>query len=542
MSAPTFKKMRQDLVTLVKRVDPRRYQTEIAAGFALVLLTLLAMGGACSNGFVNYDDNIYVTGNLAVLAGLDFGSIEWAFTATRSSHWHPLTWLSLMLDADVFGPGPWGFHFTSLVLHIVNVLLLFAVLRQMTGAVWRSALAAGLFAVHPLHVESVAWISDRKDVLAGCFWLLTTIAYVHYARRPGVKRYAWVAGCFSLGLLAKSMLVTLPCTLLLLDYWPLRRISARPPAPDEKEPHRFAPASILRLVGEKVPLFALSALCAAFTLHARQKEGAIKSGIFLSLGERLGYAVNAYVGYLGKTLWPADLAPYYPLTPDSLSTSTVAGSAALLILLTAGALVGARWRPYLAVGWLWYLGTLFPVSGVVQLASYVMADRYTYVPLIGLFILFAWGIADLVPQALRRPVLAPAAIGLLLAAAVVSRQQVDTWHDGIRLWEHALTATPDNFLARASLGSAFQEAGQRDRAKAQMEAAERLARRATEYDALGNLLLMDGATSEAIGKFRKAVELEPREPRFRQHLAGALEKDGQKEEAQKVREEARGLR
>jgi hypothetical protein len=510
--------------TLAKQSSPagrtgrRRLPLDVALGLALVLLTARALGPACRCGFVNYDDNIYVTGNMDVQGGLRIEGAWWAFTATRSNHWHPLTWLSLQLDAELFGQRAWGFHLTNLLLHVANVLLLFALLRRLTGSRWRSALVAALFAVHPLHVESVAWVTERKDVLSTFFWLLTTAAYVRYTRRPGKGRYACVVVFFVLGLLAKPMVATLPCTLLLLDYWPLRRTSWG------------------RLVAEKLPLFLLAAASMAVSLYARREGGGLKSGEYLGPAERLGYAVDAYVSYIYMTFWPADLAAFYPLTPGGLPASRVAAAAAVLVLLTVVLLVLSRGRPYLAVGWLWYLGTLVPVSGVVQLGSYALADRYTYVPSIGLYLALVWGLADLLPAWL----LTPGAVLLLAAAVLASRQQVRYWQDSIALWEHNEAVTPDNFLTRTQLGFAYQQAGRLDDARDQLVAAARLRPKlALAHANLGRLDVRQGRLDEAVSCFRVAVRLEPHESRWHFLLAQALLKQGQTEAAEEEFQAAR---
>lgn len=507
----------------------RRHRTEIVIGLSLIVLTAFALGGTCFNGFVNYDDPIYVTQNMDVLGGLSLDGIFRAFTTARSNHWHPLTWISLQLDVDLFDHQAWGFHLTNLLLHTANVLLLFGLLRQTTGAVWRSAAAAALFAVHPLHVESVAWVTERKDVLSTFFWLLTTVAYIHYARRPGVRRYGWMVLFLVLGLLAKPMLITLPCTLLLLDYWPLQRFPS--PAGAEKAKYEFAPAPFRQLVEEKLPLFVLGLIWGVASLIARQQGGGLKSGEYLGLGERLGYAVSAYAGYLVKVIWPTNLAPFYPLPPDGLSPWRVASSAVVLILLTI--LFLRLRRRYLTVGWLWYLITLFPVSGVVQLGSYTMADRYTYVPSIGLFVLVVWGLADLVPRAAAMRLLVPATVLLILAAALVSRQQVRYWHDSIALWEHALAVTPDNFLARTDLGFARAENGDLDGAEADLAAAVQLRPDlAIAHYNLGRCQRQRGKLPEAISSFQKAVQL-PRGDQYRVAL-----KDLQRQEQIRAAEEA----
>ncbi len=518
----------RNLAALAESVGLRRHRTELFLGLALVLLTVFAFGGTLADGFVNYDDNIYVTENLNVLGGLGIDGTWWAFTATRSNHWHPLTWLSLQFDASLFGAAPWGFHLTNLLLHLANVLLLFGLLRRMTGAAWRSFLVAGLFAVHPLHVESVAWVTERKDVLSTLFWLLTTAAYVGYAAEPGWRRYRWVLLFFALGLLAKPMLMTLPATLLLLDWWPLRRWAGA--------------ASLGRLVGEKVPLFLLAAAAGVVSLYARQHGGGLKSQTYLPLGERLGYAVDAYVGYLGKLFRPLGLAPFYPLTPGGLPVARVAESMAVVVGITLLLLALSRRRPYLAVGWLWYLGTLVPVSGIVQLGSYALADRYTYVPSIGLFVALVWGAADLLGRIVPARVLVPAGVLLLLGAAVLSRQQVAVWHDSITLWEHALAVTPDNFVARTKLGSAYEETGRWTEAAAQFQAAARLRPDlALAHENLGRVYYLQGRFADAAACFRRAVDLQPRSGRLHIRLGEALRRAGQEEAAEKEFQVARDL-
>ncbi len=382
----------------------RRYRTEIAVCVALLALTAGAMGVGCWNGFTNYDDNDYVTANRRVKAGLSWSDTRWAFTTTHAANWHPLTWLSLQLDATLYGPeSAWGYHLTNLLLHGADVLLLFLALRHMTGAVWRSAAVAALFAVHPAHVESVAWVAERKDVLSAFFWMLTMLAYAWYAERPGWRRYLPVVASFALGLMAKPMVVTLPCVLLLLDYWPLRRVADL--------------RSAAKRVAEKLPLFALTAAACVVTMVAQQ--GAMSSLERLPFEQRLANTVVAYAAYLGELVWPAKLALLYPHPHEALPLADAARAGVILLVIT-GLVILARRRRYLTVGWLWYLGTLVPVIGLVQVGAQSMADRYTYLPYIGLFIAIVWAAADL--AALRplpvRTILAPSALALGVWAPV----------------------------------------------------------------------------------------------------------------------------
>jgi hypothetical protein len=481
------------------------YRREILLGLALIFLTYAALGGVIDCGFVDYDDDIYVTRNLDVLQGISFEAIASDFTTTRSNHWHPLTWLSLQSDVEACLDGqglqPSVFHRTNLILHIANVLLLFGLLRRITGSAYRSAVVAGLFAVHPLHVESVAWVTERKDVLSTLFWLVATLAYVIYTEKATATRYGLFLIAYVLGLLSKPMLITLPVTLLLLDYWPLRR---------------FATRSMQRVLSEKAPLFCLALASAVMSLRAQQLGGGIKSGEYFSVGERVGNAINAYGIYLFQTTWPVNLAPFYPVPAGGFSELRTTCVAMVLLLLTAIP-VRAAWRcPYLIVGWLWYLVTLAPVSGVVQLGSYAHADRYTYVPSIGLFIALVWGITALVPRLYRPRLLLPAAALVLAIAVFLSRNQVATWHDSLALWEHACAVTPDNFIARTHLASAYQETGRLDEAEASFVDAVKLRPDlALARFNLGQNYLRQGKLNCAEQCFREAIAIEPDEARYR---------------------------
>ncbi len=386
----------------------RRFRTEILLSLALVLLTTGAYASVLRNGFVNYDDGPYVVENYWVNSGLNGPNIRWAFTATHASNWHPMTWLSLQLDATLsatiakwrsdggdFGAAP--YHLSSLLLHAANAVLLFWLLRNATGAVWRAVIVAAFFALHPLRVESVAWVAERKDVLSGFFWLLTTLAYIGYARRPGWLRYLLVLSLFALGLMSKPMVVTLPCTLLLLDYWPLNRLAR---FPDSLAPSAVVPApavSIGWLLIEKLPLIALSAAASVITMHAQRVGGAISPLDALPLHMRALNSLVAYLDYLGTTLWPSGLAAFYPHPGGGILTGK-AVRAGLLLLAISTLVVVLRRRRYLTFGWLWYLGTLIPVIGLVQVGSQSMADRYTYIPLLGFVIAVVWWVGDLVER------------------------------------------------------------------------------------------------------------------------------------------------
>lgn len=479
----------------------------------LALLTLLTFLPALDNGFVAYDDDLYVTANPGVQQGITAAGLRWALAAVVAENWHPVTLASHMLDAELFGLDPRGHHLTSLVLHAANVLLLFSFLRRTTGASWRSAAAAALFAVHPTRVESVAWVAERKDVLSGLFFFLCLLAYARYAERPSLPRYLAVVAALALGLAAKPMLVTLPFVLLLLDLWPLGR---------------FRPGRLRPLLLEKLPLLALSAAASAATLVAQR--GALAEA--LPLGQRLANALVAYATYLGKILLPRDLAVFYPM-PPALPTWKVAGAALLLAVLTAAALQLGRRATYLPVGWFWFLGMLVPVIGLVQVGSQSMADRYTYLPAVGLFLIAAWGLPDALPRRkAARPILTTATLAAILVLALAARAQTVHWRNTITLFHHAAAVTEGNYVAHLNLAEALREAGRREEAlehyRAAIAARPRLPR---AYAALGGALRSWGHPAEALPPLRTALELDPTDARTHATLAMALDDLDRTEEA-----------
>jgi tetratricopeptide (TPR) repeat protein len=504
----------------------------VLLGLALVVATAAVFSRSCANGFVNYDDPIYVTANRHVREGLTGAGLVWALASTEALNWHPLTWISLEADGQLYGLRAWGFHLTSLLLHVANSLLLFLLLHHMTGRPWPSVLAAALFALHPLHVESVAWVAERKDVLSTLFGLLALAAYLRYVRRPGPVRYLAVALALALSLTAKPMLVTLPAVLLLLDFWPLGRLRlGSGPSPGGAG---LAPVSLGRALAEKLPLLALAGASAVVTLLAQHQGGAALSLEELPLGARLGNALVSCVRYLVLAVWPADLAVFYPHPGEALPAWQVVGAGCLLTVLTAGALWQARRRPYLLVGWLWYLGTLVPVIGLVQVGEQALADRYTYVPLIGPFVALAWAVADLAEARPRlRPLLAAAAVGVLLACAVGAWRQVGVWRDSRSLWEHALRAAGDNYTARNNLGLAILEVeGDPRQAEEHIRAALRLRPEAPQpYTNLGTALDRQGRADEAIACYRRSLALNPYQVVVRHNLAVLLARQGKMDEA-----------
>jgi tetratricopeptide (TPR) repeat protein len=501
-----------------------------AIGAILFAATFCLFSRALENDFVNYDDPDYVTANAHVKAGLTAAGMKWAFLSGEASNWHPVTWWSHMLDASLFGARPAGHHATSVFLHAVNAVLVFRVFGQMTGAWWTSAALAALFAWHPLRVESVAWVAERKDVLSGMFWWLALWGYVEYAqRRSGVKDHgrAWIFYLLSLfalgvGLMTKPMLVTLPCVLLLLDYWPLERFGRGASATN----HR----SILpRLVLEKVPFFALAIGSSVVTYLVQKGGGSVSMA--LSLEARLANAVVAVARYLGKFFWPADLAVLYP-HPARWALGIVAVSAIVVIGLSALAWQQRRRRPWIPVGWLWFLGTLVPVIGLVQVGLQSMADRYTYVPIIGVQVAVLWIVREGMPSpASRRTGIVAGSIALA-ASSVLTWRQLGVWKNSFTLFDQAIAVTERNYLAHDNRGLFLVRAGKVEEGMADYRRA--LAINPVYLNAHNNLgyaLAGQGRFAEAIPEYRAALRENPEHLEVRNNLANALSDVGQLAEA-----------
>lgn len=471
--------------------------------------------------FINYDDPLYVADNNMVRNGLSWEGVQWAFRSTAVSNWHPLTWLSHMLDVQLFGKKPAGHHLTSLFFHLANVLLLFLVLKEMTASSWRSALVAAMFALHPLHVESVAWVAERKDVLSAFFCFLTLAVYVDYTKRPGKGKYGLLLLCYSLGLMAKPMLVTLPFVLLLLDLWPLGRL---PLAETERQPIWPALWPLLR---EKAPLFLFSLLSSLVTYYAQKQGGAVGSLEIVPITVRIGNAFVAYVEYLDKTLWPRDLAVFYPYS-DTLLLSKALGAFFIVLSISLFALHALRRIPYLVVGWFWYLGTLVPVIGLVQVGVQSSADRYTYLPLIGIFLILVWGITEMTQRmAQQRIVVSISALLLLSLWTFTSWNQVSYWKDSISLFDHAISVTRNNTVAHINLGEALTKAGRNDEAKRHYQETLRInPSSSAAINNLGVLLRQQGESGEATQYFRRALQLDPRFSEAHVNLGAQLAKDG----------------
>ncbi|MBM4017084.1 MAG: tetratricopeptide repeat protein [Planctomycetes bacterium] len=538
---------------------------DLAIAGLLVLAVAAVYGPGARHEFVIYDDPAYVYENPHVAAGLSWDGLAWAFTATRQSNWHPLTWLSHMLDCQLFGLWAGGHHLVSAAIHAANSVLLYLVLKRMTARLpaeaaasagaasaaaaglakagpWPSAAVAALFALHPLHVESVAWAAERKDVLSALFGLLALLAYARYAERPGVLRYVPVFILLALGLMAKPMLVTLPFVMLLLDFWPLGRLTGNAEcgvrnAELTAKSERFAfslrtPHSALRIAVEKLPLLALSAASSVITYYVQQAGGAMSLGQAIPFQVRAGNAVLSYVKYLIKTFCPTRLAVQYPFGPDEPPWQVVSAGA-LLAAVTVAVVLLARRRPYLAVGWFWYVGMLVPVIGLVQVGEQAMADRYTYLPLVGVFIALVWLGADLAARQGRlKPLPVPGACAgvaaaFLAACGVFAAGQVAHWSDTESLLSHALAVTENNGLAHCTLGAFFSEEGKW--AGAEMHFRKALAINpysALTQNNLGYALLRQGRVDEAAQRFRAAIAIKPHYPLAHNNLATALARKG----------------
>jgi Tfp pilus assembly protein PilF len=481
--------------------DPQKRNAIVS--LLLAVFTLALYNPVSRHPFVNYDDDRYVTDNPHIRQGLTADTFTWALTSTEQANWHPLTWMSHALDVSLFRLNPAGHHFTSVLLHVANVILLFLLLIWGTGRFGASLFVAALFAMHPINVESVAWIAERKNVLCTLFFLLTIWAYGWYARKPDWKRYLAVAALFAAGLASKPMVITLPFVLLLLDYWPLNRVRTETGNINPELPS--FPWS--KLVLEKLPLLVLSAASAIITVQAQQSGGAVRSTEQFSLGVRFANAICAYAMYLWKMFWPARLAPLYPHPGDSLPAWEIAVSALVLIGITV-LVLKMRTHRYLLVGWLWFFGTLVPVIGLVQVGDAAMADRYSYIPLIGVFVMIAFAAADF---AARRKLgfwpAIPAAL-VLLALAAATHRQIDYWQSNTDLWSHALAVTQNNVIAEDNLGGALILEGKEEDAHPHFEAAARInPKDPMSRSNLGTYFQTHNQMREAIAQYEAAIEL-----------------------------------
>ena len=494
----------------------------IAVCVCLAVVTWVVFAQTLRYDFVNYDDPQYVYQNARISSGINFANVAWAFSHIHSENWHPLTTITHMLDCQLHGLNAGWHHFTNVLLHCLAVVLLFVALERMTGALWRSAFVSAVFAVHPLHVESVAWIAERKDVLSAFFFMLTLVAYLYYTRSPSVGRYLTVALAVVLGLMSKPMLVTLPFVLLLLDYWPLGRFKAR---------RSNTRRRVLQLVLEKIPLIALSAVSSIVTFLAQR--GAIGWTEQLPVPARISNALVAYVVYIRQMFWPAGLAVFYPHPESRLPVWEISLALIVLVGITAAAFVFRKQAPYFVTGWLWYLGMLVPVIGLVQVGWQGHADRYTYLPQIGLYIAVTWAVADLIRSwRFQRMALGVAALIVVSALSWRGWLQTSYWRDSETLFTHALAVTSNNDVALNNLGIIFLDKGQLDDAISKLEAAIDLRpENAPAHDNLAKALLKKGQVTEAMVHYRKFLELEPANVEARNTLGTALIQQGHVREA-----------
>jgi Tfp pilus assembly protein PilF len=533
--------------------------------------------------FVNFDDNLYITENLVVLKGLTWDGIGWAFKSFYPN-WHPLTWLSHMADVEFFGQNAGSHHLESVLIHALTTLILFLALNRATRAMWKSAFVAALFAVHPLHVESVVWISERKDVLCGLFWVITIYAYTVYVERGGRGRYIFVLLFFTMGILSKPMIVTLPFVLMLLDYWPLGRVVPEAGGGASNPDGTGRKAPFFRLFGEKIPLLFLMLCACGITYISQFAGGHVRN---YPLGIRLSNSIMSWVGYIGKLLWPTSLAVFYPhpwLDRVVIPAWKLGFSIFLLAGITLMVMLWVRRRPYLAVGWFWYLGTLVPVIGLNQVGNQAMADRYTYIPSIGIFIMFAWGVPDLIRGwRFQRYILGSLGIVCLSVLIVLTTFQISYWRSAVSLFTHAEEVIPNNWriqvnlglalldegrideaisqfqtmlliapthdeaifyqaLARNGLGMAYERKGDYDKAIAQyLETLRIIPQFATANNNLGETLRKQGKNKEAIYYFEQAVKYNPKYAVAHQNLARSLASVGVTDRAQFHLREARRL-
>ena len=487
--------------TAIKQVDDTTSPWLLA--MLLVVLTVLSYWPTFSNGFVNFDDRGYVSNNRHIQPGLTVANISWAFRTTDMANWHPLTWISHMTDVQFFGLRPAGHHASSLFLHAINVALLFFLLRSATGFLWRSFCVAAMFALHPLNVECVAWISERKSLLSTTFLFLALFAYGWYVRKPGIARYVTIALLFALGLAAKPMIITLPFALLLLDYWPLGRL----PIPERPEDRSLFFKKFWPLLLEKVPFFALSAASAYITVIAQSRGHAIAASHVFSLPIRLANAVWSYLLYILKAIWPLHLAIFYPHPENHIGVWKPLLGLIFMALFSYVCLTRRR-QPYLIVGWLWYLGSLVPVIGILQVGRQALADRYAYTPLLGIFVLVVWWIADHSKRwPHRSEILGGTAALILIFFGALTWRQTNYWKDSFALFQHSLKVSPENFLAENNLGEAYMQVGRQDIAYDHfLRSAQEKPKFGLAHYNLGVVMASENRYQEARKEFQAAID------------------------------------
>jgi len=478
----------------------------LVLSLAAVLLTVLVYWPVGKNAFINFDDNQYITENAHVKAGLSWNTVKWAFVTYDAANWHPLTWLSHALDCQMFGLNPAGHHFIGVLLHALNVVLLFLVLKSLTGFTWRSLIVATIFAVHPLNVESVAWAAERKTLLSMMFFLLAMWAYCSYVRKPSLSRYLGVAGLFVLALMSKPQVITFPVLLLLLDYWPLGRTRFFTAAPNSAGP--LPPKSGSWLLAEKLPLLALSAVSAVITLRVQSAGHAVRTVVEYSLGSRIENAIVSYAWYVRDVFLPRHLAPIYPHPTGLIETWKVLIAAAILVAISALSIIGRKRAPYLLFGWLWFLGAMVPMIGLIQVGVQARADRYMYVALIGILSATIWGVAELLARYRVSPAWAGALFGLVMAAlSIAAFNQIGHWQNSETLWNYTIAVTSNNFLAEDNLAQELAHQGRTQEAMVHFQNTLRL------YDWGPSDLIMFGVyeqrhgyTSDSIRQYERALK------------------------------------
>jgi len=509
-------------------------RNELLMAFGLVAVTLAVYAQVMNHQFILLDDNLYIRENAIVNQGLTLKGIAWAFTTFHAANWHPLTWLSHMLDSQIFGLNAGGHLLVNALIHAANALLLFLFLRRVTGAKWRSAIVAALFALHPLHVESVAWAAERKDTLSTFFALLSLVAYARYVEVTSWKRYALVAVTLALGLMAKPMLVTWPFVLLLLDYWPLHRFQWQPKTGTAGFVRALGP-----LVREKLPLFCLAAASMVMTFIAQSHGGAVRTFANVPVSLRLANAVVSYAKYLFRTMWPSNLTVYYPFSRTGVPLWQLLCAIVLLAVITTFAFRQARERPYLLMGWLWFVGTLVPVIGLVQVGGAAMADRYHYVPSIGLFVAFVFGLSDLAGAfRIGHVAMSALTIAALSILTCLTAVQIGRWRNNTTLFLYTLSLTPDNRMIENNVGTLLGESGRYDEAAAHFAKALRTKPDFLEVisDAdiranLGLLLARQGKAAEAVEQLNEALRLNPNNADAHNNLGVVLLRSGKAEES-----------
>jgi len=486
---------------------PSPARRNLVLSLALILLSVAVYYPIRDNGFINFDDKNYITDNAHVKAGLSWETAKWAFTTYHAANWHPLTWVSHALDYQLFGLNPAGHHFISVLLHALNAVLLFLLLQSLTGFTWRSLMVAALFAVHPLNVESVAWAAERKTVLSAMFFLLAVGAYCRYVTKPSVARYLGVAGFFVLALMSKPQVIILPFVLLLLDYWPLQRMGPAGAPAKSSSGEAVRQESFGWLVIEKIPLLGLSAISAIVTLQAQRAGHAVRTAVEYSLGSRVETAIVSYVSYLHDAVVPWHLAPIYPHADGLLQTWKVVLAGAVLIAFSALAILARKRAPYLLFGWLWFLGTLAPMIGLIQVGEQARADRYMYVSLIGILVSATWGAAEGFARYKVSPVSSASACAVvLLALSVATVYQIRHWHDSETLWNYTLTVTDRNFMAEDSLAQELATQGRTKEALVHFHNILKLHDwQPSELIAFGVYEQRQGYAADAIAQYQRAL-------------------------------------